>query len=151
MKFTMILLISCVRLSTLDGPFSAVSTPIFTTKYSFCSVFRFLQEFRTFAPLEIKNFSNFHQNFVEISSKFCKFTRSLQISRNFQQIWWKINERNVYANEAGKRAGTPRILVNVIVTSKQPSKVQIWTPILNFRPPHLSKISVSLHNSLFPS
>ena len=30
---------------TSDGPFSAVSTPIFATKCSFCSVFRVLQDF----------------------------------------------------------------------------------------------------------
>ena len=29
--------------STLDGPFSAVSTPIFVTKYSFCSIFQDLR------------------------------------------------------------------------------------------------------------
>ena len=31
--------------ASLDGPFSAVSKPIFATKYSFCSVFRVLQDF----------------------------------------------------------------------------------------------------------
>ena len=35
---------------TLDGPFSAVAKPIFSTKYSVCSVFRNLQEFHTLAP-----------------------------------------------------------------------------------------------------
>ena len=36
---------------TLEGSFSAVSTPIFASKYSFCSVFRDLQDCHTFAPV----------------------------------------------------------------------------------------------------
>jgi hypothetical protein len=35
----------------LSGPFSAVLTPIFATKYYFFSVFRDLQLSHTFAPL----------------------------------------------------------------------------------------------------
>ena len=30
-------------------------------------------------------------------------------------------------------AGTPRIFLNIILTSKQPSKVQFWISILNFQ------------------
>ena len=41
----------------LDSTFSAVSTPIFATKYSFCSVFRDLEDFHPFAQLETQNFS----------------------------------------------------------------------------------------------
>ena len=33
------------------GPFSAVSTPIFASKYSFFSIFRDLQDVHSFAPL----------------------------------------------------------------------------------------------------
>ena len=39
---------------TLEGSFSAVPTPIFATKYSFCSIFRDLQDWHSFAPLESK-------------------------------------------------------------------------------------------------
>ena len=35
---------------TLEGSFSAVSTPIFATKYTFCSIFRDLQDLHSFAP-----------------------------------------------------------------------------------------------------
>ena len=41
---------------TLEGSFSAVSTPIFATKYSFCSIFRDLQN-------ELAEFSKFGKNF----------------------------------------------------------------------------------------
>ena len=37
---------------TLEGSFSAVSTPIFASKYAFFSIFRDLQDSHTFAPLE---------------------------------------------------------------------------------------------------
>ena len=36
---------------------SAVSKPIFATKYSFCSIFRDLRDLHTFAPLRIQFFS----------------------------------------------------------------------------------------------
>ena len=39
---------------TVQGSFSAVSAPIFATKYSFWSVFRDPQDCHTFAPLEIQ-------------------------------------------------------------------------------------------------
>ena len=39
------------------GSFSAVSTPIFATKYSFCSIFRDLMDLSTFAPLRTQNSS----------------------------------------------------------------------------------------------
>ena len=37
------------------GSFSAVSTPIFATKYSFCSIFQELQDLFTCAPLRIQD------------------------------------------------------------------------------------------------
>ena len=48
---------------TLEGSFSAVSTPIFASKYSFCSVFRDLQDCHTFAPVETQTFRKFLSNF----------------------------------------------------------------------------------------
>ena len=48
---------SITHLQTLRGSFSSVSTPIFATKDSFCSMFRDLQNKHTFAPLQIQNFS----------------------------------------------------------------------------------------------
>ena len=63
---------------TSEGSFSAVSTPIFATKYSFCSIFRDLQDLHSFAPFfhrsEFINFVDFRQTFVIFCSKFCKFS-----------------------------------------------------------------------------
>ena len=48
------------------GPFSAVSTPIFASKYqySFFSIFRYLQDVHYFIPLQSQQFSNFFVKFV---------------------------------------------------------------------------------------
>ena len=62
-----------------DGPFSAVSTPILATKYSFFSIFRDLQDLHTFAPLQSKKklakfklliLQNFGENFANLLSLF---------------------------------------------------------------------------------
>ena len=62
---------------TLEGSFSAVSKPIFTTKYSFCRIFQDLQDSHSFAPPQIqifnKNSSNFLTFFTEISANFARF------------------------------------------------------------------------------
>ena len=39
----------------LEGSFSAVSTPIFASKYSFCNIFRDLQDYQSGIPI----FANF--------------------------------------------------------------------------------------------
>ena len=75
---------------TLRGSFSAVSKPIFASKYSFFSIFRDLQDMYTFAPLGsqisskkrvqkfAKNEMKFHfiaakiYEFYKISAKFCQ-------------------------------------------------------------------------------
>ena len=59
---------------TLEGSFSAVSKPIFATKYSFCSYFRDLQDLQTFAPLQIQKFRYFANfcNFLQFCRYFCK-------------------------------------------------------------------------------
>ena len=60
------------------GPFSAVSTPIFASKYSFFSSFQDLQDFHNSAPLESQNFANFVKNFVilkKISQIFANFQK----------------------------------------------------------------------------
>ena len=58
---------------TLEGSFSAVSTPIFATKASFFSIFRELHDLHTFAPLQSQNFQNFAQHFGEIFEIFKLF------------------------------------------------------------------------------
>ena len=40
----------------MEGSFSASSKPIFATKYKFCSIFRDLQDSKTFAPLRPRIF-----------------------------------------------------------------------------------------------
>ena len=49
---------------TLEGSFSAVSTATIATKYSFCSVFRDLQDLQSFAPLRSQNFNKNSSNFL---------------------------------------------------------------------------------------
>ena len=45
------------KFQNIKGSLSASSKPIFAIKYSFCSIFRDLQELYTFAPLRSQNFS----------------------------------------------------------------------------------------------
>jgi len=55
-----------------EGSFSSVSTPIFTSKYAFCSIFRDLQDSKTFAPLQTQNLQIFADSLLEISHIFDK-------------------------------------------------------------------------------
>ena len=50
---------------TLEGSFSAVSAPIFATKYSFCSIFRDLQDCKPLHRSKV-NFSDFRWTFLDI-------------------------------------------------------------------------------------
>ena len=64
---------------SFGGSFSAVSTPIFTSKDAFCSIFRNLQNLHTSAGLgTLKN-----AKIVQISQKSAKFCEFLQ---NFLKI-----------------------------------------------------------------
>ena len=69
----------------MRGSFSSVSKPIFAIKYSFCSIFRDLQDFKTFAPLQIQKFtlksSNFFARLNIEYSIFCIFRAIFAISR----------------------------------------------------------------------
>ena len=55
----------CQILQILDGSFSAVPKPTFSNEFSCCSIFRALQDLRTFAPLCM-----FVHFFVGISGRF---------------------------------------------------------------------------------
>ena len=79
-----------------ESSFSAVSKPIFASKYAFFSIFRALQDSQTFAPLHTQNFQifcKFSQIFVEFS-RFCKICQNMcffvsiftEFSRNFSEI-----------------------------------------------------------------
>ena len=57
---------------TLEGSFSSVSRPIFATKYSFFSIFRYLQDLQSFAPLQIQKFSKIRQFFSYFLFKFAE-------------------------------------------------------------------------------
>ena len=65
---------------TVEASFSAVSKPIFASKYSFFSISRDLQDLHTFAPLQIQNLrkisSNFFHIFLHISAKTLIFRQS---------------------------------------------------------------------------
>ena len=68
------------NLQTLLGPFSAVSTPIFASKYSLASSRRDLQDLHAFAPLRPYYFRKFSSNFFSSNS-------DLTISENFRRIF----------------------------------------------------------------
>ena len=56
----------------LEGPFTAVSKPIFSTEGSFCRIFQALQDWPAFALLQVKNlqfFSSF-PHFLKVSAIF---------------------------------------------------------------------------------
>ena len=56
---------------TLEGSFSAVWTATIATKYSFCRVFRDLQDLQSFAPLRSQNFNKNSSNvFFKFLLKF---------------------------------------------------------------------------------
>ena len=44
---------------TLEGSFSAKSSPNFASKYAFFNIFRDLQDSKPFAPLQTQNFAKF--------------------------------------------------------------------------------------------
>ena len=80
------------------GPFSAASTPIFATKYSFCSILRDLQN-------ELAQFS-----------KFCKrksrFSRICRICKNVQNVC------NCFENSASSFCRSRKMLQNEYLVAK---------------------------------
>ena len=60
---------------TSDSSFSAVSTATIATKYSFCRVFRDLQDLHSFAPFNIQNLQIF---------SFLNFEK---LSKNHLNVW----------------------------------------------------------------
>ena len=81
------------------GSFSAGSTPIFTSKYAFCSVFQDLQENHLLACKLAKIPSNF--------SKFCAV-----FSLNFMNFTYFQREK---AMRAKKRKTSPKIYGSIII------------------------------------
>ena len=91
-------------LQTLRGSFSAVSTPVFASKYSLESSWRDLKDLHTFAPLRSQNFSqNSSTFFREWINEFPIFSRAAD-----EWLPWKQNEQiwklktPVYCGEGGK-------------------------------------------------
>ena len=76
--------------ATLEGSFSAVSKPIFPSKYAFFSIFQDLQDSHTFAPFQIQKFSKFSSNFFpKFVWKFCKIFHFFNQFRHFSHwFWW---------------------------------------------------------------
>ena len=64
--------------STLDGPFSAVLTPIFATKYSFCSAFRNLQDFTFSHRSKLEILAKFRSILLKFWRNLIKFSKILQ-------------------------------------------------------------------------
>ena len=84
---------SCDRATThhsLGGSFSAVSTPILTTKYSFCRIFQNLQNVVTGFLQNCKILQNFPK-ILQIFAKSWKISKILQnsakIFKNFEKFW----------------------------------------------------------------
>ena len=85
-----------LKLWQLNGSFSAVSKPIFASKYSFESSWRDLQDLHAFAPLSIKKISQISSNFFALlqfyfqSWFFCDsgptFTNFHDFFRNFSNL-----------------------------------------------------------------
>ena len=79
-----------IFLQTLRGSFSAVSTPIFASKYSLESSWRDLQDLHTFAPLRSQNFSQKSSTFFrewknEFLPEFIYFLKwFLEVNLNFR-------------------------------------------------------------------
>ena len=91
------------------GSFSAVSTATIATKYSFCSIFRDLQDFHTFAPLRSQNFSGKPSKFFAGNfSFFSRFSMDFaNFLRNFDEMLPEFH-RNV--QEMTKKVDTPNSL-----------------------------------------
>ena len=68
---------------TLEGSFSAVSTPIFAPKYASFNIFRDLQDSHTFAPFQIQKFSKFRVFLLHFSSR-----RRLRVTKEKTKIAW---------------------------------------------------------------
>ena len=70
---------------TLEGSFSAVSTPIFATEYSFCRGFRNLQDLHSFAPLQIQKLHKLLSRFNDFQFllQIVQFLRTLNQFRRF--------------------------------------------------------------------
>ena len=72
---------------TCKGSFSSVSKPIFATKYSFCSIFRDLEHWHSFAPLKTENISKKMPNVFELFVKFLTKFRNFWIrSGGFSRV-----------------------------------------------------------------
>ena len=78
------------------GPFSAVSKPIFASKYAFCSIFQNLQDYRC-TILDFCCFFKYFAPFSQFLLQFCKFSLRntdlpifclifREIPRNFAEI-----------------------------------------------------------------
>ena len=79
---------------TLEGSFSAVSTATIARVGAFCSIFRDLQDYHTFAPRETENRSKKSSNFFATFQKIYKienFVIFQQFSSNFAPILIKFS------------------------------------------------------------
>ena len=101
---------------TLEGSFSAVSTPNFATKASFFSIFRDLQDLQSFAPLRSQNCNKNLSNFFQ----FCKM---------YQTVWLRFDKKLILQTSLSR---TRRELSNAYLLAKlgfgtaenEPSKVR---------------------------
>ena len=78
---------------TLQGSFSSVSTPPIARVGAFFSILRDLQDFQSFAPLRIQNFSKTCWIFPAFLPFFCKnLVKICSISTKFHQNFPRISQ-----------------------------------------------------------
>ena len=71
---------------SFQGSFSAGSTPIFASKYAFCSIFRDLQEYHLLASKFCKLLQKLLQNFGQNLQTFSEFFKIFKILPKFAKI-----------------------------------------------------------------
>ena len=72
---------------TCRGSFFAVSKPNFATKYSFCSIFRDLQDKHTFAPLQSQGFRKTRPTFFTRMNNAFHFIHSIHFYQNCDEFF----------------------------------------------------------------
>ena len=81
---------------TLEGSFSAVSTPIFASKYSFFRIFRDLSDSHPFVPLQIQKLQ-FFLFFTKNSAIFRDFAEfSLFFFKNFREFYRNFGKLQIH-------------------------------------------------------
>jgi hypothetical protein len=85
---------------TLRGSFSAVSTPIFASKYFLESIFRDLQDLHTFAPLRRQKFNWKNSIICEIEYSILSIQSKLKNIEKLEKTFFQIQKSIKNLNKA---------------------------------------------------